>query len=130
MLTDKYNLFIFRTKENHIRYGIAIGLKDRYLMSEIMKEWEEERSANKKMITVLKPLFAGDKNYGDIYRSFSSANYSGVEVKYVHLIDENTALNYFIHNSNENDGNDLLVITTSKNDTHTIIDLLADNQYR
>ncbi len=127
---NKYDFFIFKTKDEHIRYGIAIGLKDRYLMSEIMKEWEEERSANKKMITVFKPLFASDKNYGDIYRSFNSENYNGVEIKYVHLIDENTALNYFIYNNNEEDGNDLLVVTTSRNDAHTIVDLLAGNRYR
>jgi len=125
---DKYDFFIFKTKDDHIRYGIAIGLKDRYLMSEIMKEWEEERSANKKMIAVFKPLFASDRNYGDIYRSFNSENYNGVEIKYVHLIDENTALNYFIYNNNEEDGNDLLVVTTSRNDAHTIVDLLADNR--
>ncbi|MEA1937056.1 MAG: hypothetical protein U9N04_03010 [Patescibacteria group bacterium] len=128
MSADKYSFFIFKTKDNNLRYGIAIGLKDRYLMSEIMREWEKERSVNKKMITILKPLFASDKNYGDIYKSFSSADYGGVEVRYTHLIDENTALNYFIYNSSVEDGNDLLVITTSKGDAHTIIDLLADNQ--
>lgn len=124
---DKYDFFIFKTKDDHIRYGIAIGLKDRYLMSEIMKEWEEERSVNKKMITVFKPLFASDRNYGDIYKQFNSANYNGVEVRYVHLINEDTALNYFIYNNSEDDGSDLLVITTSKDSTYTIADLLMDN---
>ena len=128
MSMDKYDFFIFRTKKNHIRYGIAIGLKDRYFMSEIMEKWERERSANKKMIVVLKPLFAGDRNYEDIYKSFNSANYNGIEIKYVHLIDEDTALNYFIYNNDEDDGNDLLVLTTSKDSTHAIIDLLADNR--
>ena len=130
MSADKYNFFIFKTEENHIRYGVAIGLKDRYLMSEIMKEWEEERSANKKMITVFKPLFAGDRNYGDIYRPFNFVNYNGIEVKYVHLINEDTALNYFIYNNGEDDGSDLLVVTTSKDSAHAIADLLIDSQYR
>lgn len=128
MSMNKYDLFIFKTKENHIRYGIAIGLKDRYFMSEIMEKWEEERSTNKKMIVILKPLFAGDRNYEDVYRLFNSANYNGIETKYVHLINEDTALNYFIYNNNEEDGNDLLVVTTSKDSTHAIIDLLMDNR--
>ena len=128
MSTDKYNFFIFKTKKDHIRYGIAIGLKDRYFMSEIMEKWEKERSANKKMIVVFKPLFAGDRNYEDIYRPFNFANYNGIEVKYIHLIDEDTALNYFIYNNSEDGGNDLLVITTSKDSTHAIIDLLVDDQ--
>ena len=130
MSADKYNFFVFKTKNNQIRYGVAIGLKDRYLMSEIMKEWERERSANKKMIAVFKPLFASDRNYEDIYRLFDSTNHNGVEIKYVHLIDENTALNYFIYNNNEEDGNDLLVVTTSKDSAHAIVDLLADSRYR
>ncbi len=127
MSANKYNFFIFKTRENHIRYGIAVGLKDRYLMSEIMEEWENERSVNKKMITVLKPLFAGDRNYGDIYKSFNSENYNGLEIKYVHLIDEDTALNYFIYNNSKDDGSDLLVITTSRDSAHAIADLLTDN---
>lgn len=127
---DKYNFFIFRTKEYQIRYGIVIGLKDRYLMSEIMREWEKERSINKKMIAVLKPLFAGDRNYGDVYKSFNYENYSGVEIRYVHLMDEGTALNYFVYSNDEDDGNDLLVITTSRESAHTIADLLAENQRR
>ena len=128
MSADKYNFFIFKTEENHIRYGVAIGLKDRYLMSEIMKEWERERSANKKMIAVFKPLFASDRNYEDIYKLFDSTNHYGVEIKYVHLIDEDTALNYFIYNNNEEGGNDLLIVTTSKDSTHAIADLLIDSQ--
>ena len=128
MSTDKYNFFVFKTKNNRIRYGVAIGLKDRYFMSEIMKEWEGERSANKKMSTVFKPLFASDRNYEDIYNPFNSANYNGIEIKYVHLVNEDTALNYFIYNNNEEGGNDLLVVTTSKDSTYAIVDLLMDKR--
>ena len=127
MSMNKYNLFIFKTKENHIRYGIAIGLKDRYSMSEIMEKWEKERSRSKKMISVLKPLFASDRNFEDVYRIFNSANYRNIEINYVHLVDEDTALNYFIYNNNNDNGNDLLVITTSKNSAHAVADLLVDN---
>lgn len=127
MSMNKYNFFIFKTKENHIRYGIAIGLKDRYSMSEIMEKWEKERSRSKKMISVLKPLFASDRNFEDVYRIFNSANYRNIKINYVHLVDEDTALNYFIYNNSNNNGNDLLVITTSKNSAHAVADLLVDN---
>ena len=126
MSMDKYNFFIFRTNKYHIRYGIAIGLKDRYSMSEIMREWETERSINKKMIAILKPLFAGDRSYEDVYKLFNSENYNGVEIRYVHLVDEDTALNYFVYNNSEDNDNDLLVITTSKDSAHAIIDLLVE----
>ena len=121
MTTDNYNLFIFKTNENKIRYGIAIGLKDSYFMSKIMKEWEEDRSKNKKMIAVLKPLFGSDRNYEDVHRIFDSVNYGSVKINYVHLVDEDTALNYFVHDN-------LLVITTSKDSVLTVIDLLANDQ--
>lgn len=128
MLTNDYSLFIFKTKKNTIRYGMAINLKDRDSMFEIMEKWEKERRINKKMVTVFKPLFVSDKNFEDAEKSFSSANYRGVKIKYVHLIDEDTALNYFVYSDKES-GNDLLVITTSKDNVFTIADLLVDRQY-
>ena len=121
--TNQYNTFLFQTEKESMRYGIAIKLKDKEVMFEIMKEWEKERSENKKMIVVLKPLFASDRNFEDFYNPFNSGNYGGIEIRYVHLMDQETALNYFIYHNN-NDNSDLLVITTSRDSAYALIDLL------
>ena len=116
--TDNYNLFLFKTKKDTIRYGLAIKINNEYSMSELMKEWEEEESKNKKMTTVLKPLFGNDRNFGEVFSPLSTATYKGVEIKYISLIDKETALDYFIYN-------DILVFATSKDSAFTMVDLLA-----
>ena len=103
--TNDYNLFLFKTKKNSIRYGLAIKINNEYVMSELMKKWEEEKSKNKKMTTVFKPLFKNDRNFEDILSSVSTTIYNNVEIRYVSLIDKETALDYFIHKN-------ILVFTT------------------
>ena len=116
--TDNYNLFLFKTKKDTIRYGLAIKINEEYSMSEIMKKWEEEGSKNKKMTTVFKPLFGSDKDFGETFSPLLTATYRGVEIKYISLIDKETALDYFIHNN-------ILVVATSKDSAFLMVDLLT-----
>ena len=116
--TDNYNLFLFKTKKDTIRYGLAIKINNEYSMSEMMKKWEEEGSKNKKMTTVFKPLFGSDKDFGETFSPLSTATYRGVEIKYISLIDKETALDYFIHNN-------ILVVATSKDSAFLMVDLLT-----
>ena len=73
------------------------------------------------MIKILKPLFINDSNFEKTYGDFSSTTYSdeNIELRYVHLIDNDTALNYFLYK-------DILVITTSKDNTFVMTDILIN----
>ncbi len=82
MSMDKYDLFIFKTKKGYIRYGIAIGLKDRYFMSEIMEKWESERSTNKKMIVIFIEIFS----YLSFINKFSRDNGIFIHIFYNNII--------------------------------------------
>jgi hypothetical protein len=116
-LTNDYNLFIFKTKQNRIRLGIAVRSNDIFYLQQIMEGWEEERIENKKMSVVLKPLFVNDRTK-EIGKSFEQTEHKGITIRYLNLPDQNTSLDYFIHN-------DLLVITTSKDNAFQMADLLA-----
>ncbi|MCK4919206.1 MAG: hypothetical protein KAS01_02370 [Candidatus Pacebacteria bacterium] len=118
--TGNYNIFIFETEEGTIRYGLAIEINEDGLMHNIMKNWEADKTNNKKMISVFKNLFIDDASGDYSHKAFTSINLDEVEINYAHLEDKDTALNYFIHNN-------ILVITTSMNDNSTMIDLVAAN---
>ena len=119
--TNNYNLFLFKTKKDTIRYGLAIKINNEHSMSELMKKWEEEGSKNKKMTTVFKPLFGNDRDFGEVFSPLSTTTYKGVEIKYISLIDKETALDYFIHKN-------ILVFATSKDSAFTMVDLLTSNE--
>ncbi|MCK4592423.1 hypothetical protein KAT63_03215 [Candidatus Parcubacteria bacterium] len=119
--TNNYNLFMFQANKNSLRYGLAIKVNNADSMSVIMESWEQEGAKNKKMTSVLKPLFIDDKNFEDVFVPLSATRYRNVEIKYVSLIDKETALDYFIYN-------DILVFATSKDSAFMMVDLLTSNE--
>lgn len=116
-VTNNYNLFIFETDKGTIRYGLAIKANDRDSLFGIMRAWEKEEAKSKKMSAVFKPLFVNDKNFEDTLVSFSTSFYKNIEIRYVHLVDRDTALNYFFYE-------DALIFTTSKETAFTMVDFL------
>lgn len=116
--TNNYNLFLFKTEKGTLRYGLAIKINNEQTISELMEEWEKEGSKNKKITTVLKPLFGDDRNFEEVFSPLSSATYRDVRIRYVSLTDQETALDYFIHKNT-------LVFATSKDSTFLMIDLLT-----
>jgi len=119
--TNNYSLLLFKTKQNTTRYGLAIETNNKHSMSEIMKQWEEEKSINKKMTTVLKPLFRSDRSFEEIDNPLSIVIYKNIEIRYLNLVNEDTALDYFIYKN-------ILVIATSKDSAFIIADLLTSNE--
>ncbi|MCK5084556.1 MAG: hypothetical protein KAQ64_02795 [Candidatus Pacebacteria bacterium] len=119
--TNNYNLFIFQTGKNSLRYGLAVKTSDADSMSAIMESWEQERTKNKKMTSVLKPLFIDDKNFEDVFVPLSETYYKDVKIKYISLIDKETALDYFIYN-------DILVFATSKDSVFLMVDLMTSDE--
>lgn len=117
--TNNYNLFVFKTKQGTPRLGIALKSNDIHSLSKIMEDWEKERIENRKITTLLKPLFMGDEAFEDTSRSFKSASYKNTQIRYIHLPDQNAALNYFIYR-------DILVVATSKDITFKMIDLISE----
>ncbi len=117
---NNYNIFIFKTEKKAIRYGLAIKTNNKDSLSSVMRAWEKEEAKNKKMSAVLKPLFVNDKNFGDNLGSFSASLYKNIEIRYVHLVNKDTALNYFFYE-------DVLVFTTSKETAFTMVDFLITN---
>ncbi|MDF1498203.1 MAG: hypothetical protein P1P85_02515 [Patescibacteria group bacterium] len=120
LTTNNYNLFIFETNKE-IRYGLAIKTNNTSSLSFIMEKWKKETTPNKKLAMVFKPLFLDSANHENQWKQFSQANYEEIQINYVHLIDSDTALNYFIYN-------DILVFTTSKDNTFTMADLLLQKK--
>ena len=116
--TNNYNLFLFKTEKGTLRYGLAIKINNEQTISELMEEWEKEGSKNKKITTVLKPLFGDDRNFEEVFSPLSTATYRDVRIRYVSLTDQETALDYFIHKNT-------LVFATSKDSTFLMIDLLT-----
>jgi len=116
--TNNYNLFIFQANKSSLRYGLAIKTSNANSMSAIMRSWEQEGAKNKKMISVLKPLFIDSKNFEDVFVPLSKTNYKDVEIRYISLIDKETALDYFIHKN-------ILVFATSKDSAFLMVDLLT-----
>lgn len=114
---NSYNIFIFKTNKGTIRYGLAIKADNTDSLFSIMRDWEKEEARSKKMSSVLKPLFVNDKNFEEAFSPFSASFYKNVEIRYVHLVDKNTALNYFFYE-------DILIFTTSKDTAFTTIDFL------
>ncbi len=115
--TNSYNLFVFKTKQDTLRLGIALKSNNIESLAKVMKEWEEEDIENKKMFYVFKPLFMSDEIREEIGKSFKTASYKGIRIRYIHLPDQNTAFNYFTYG-------DILVITTSKDTTFKMVDLI------
>ena len=120
-MTNEYNLFVFKTGMNTLRLGIAVKSNNIVSLSKTMKNWEKEKAEGKKMINILKPLFIDDEIVESIGKSFTSANYKNVNVRYIHLPNKDTALNYFVYK-------DILIFTTSKNTAFDMIDLLVGNK--
>jgi len=116
--TNNYNLFLFKTEKGTLRYGLAIKINNEQTISELMEKWEKEGSKNKKITTVLKPLFGDDRNFEEVFSPLSTATYRNVKIRYVSLTDQETALDYFIHKNT-------LVFATSKDSTFLMIDLLT-----
>ncbi|MCK5332370.1 hypothetical protein KAJ41_00710 [Candidatus Parcubacteria bacterium] len=119
--TGNYNIFIFQTEKKTMRYGLAIQIKEDGLMQDIMRQWEADRTNDKRIISVFEKLFIDDANgyYG--YTEFSSVGVMGIEINYAHLKgNRDTALNYFIHDN-------ILIITTSMDSNSTMIDLVTSN---
>jgi len=119
-VTNNYNLFIFETDKGTIRYGLAIKANDRDSLFGIMRAWEKEEAKNKKMSSIFKPLFINDKNFEEDLSPFSTSFYKNIEIRYVHLVNKDTALNYFFYE-------DILVFTTSKETAFTMVDFLVPN---
>jgi hypothetical protein len=117
-LTNDYNLFIFKTKQNRIRLGIAARSNDISYLQQIMEDWEEEKIESKKISVVFKPLFMNDRTK-EIGKSFEQTEYKGITIRYLHLPNQDTALNYFTYN-------DILVVATSKDNVFQIADLLVE----
>ncbi len=117
---NNYNIFIFKTAKGTIRYGLAIKASDKNSLSGVMLTWEKEEARSKKMSAIFKPLFVNDKNFEDALGSFSASFYKNIEIRYVHLINKDTALNYFFYE-------DILIFATSKDTAFTIVDFLVSN---
>lgn len=118
--TNNYNIFIFETDKGTIRYGLAIKANDKDSLSGVMRAWEKEEAKNKKMSAVFKPLFVNDKNFEDTLSPFLTSFYKNIEIRYVHLVNKDTALNYFFYE-------DVLIFATSKDATFAMIDFLVPN---
>lgn len=115
---NNYNIFIFKTNKGTIRYGLAIKANNRDSLFGVMQAWEKEKAKNKKMSAVFKPLFVNDKNFEETLSPFSASFYKNIEIRYVHLVNKDTALNYFFYE-------DILIFTTSKDTAFAMIDFLA-----
>ena len=117
--TNNYNLFVFKTKNETYRLGIAVSSDNVIALQEIMRNWEKETNKDRKMAAVLKGIFLDDPIKENYLKSFESALYKNVNIRYIHMPDSRTALNYFIYNN-------ILVITTSKDSAFLLVDLLTN----
>lgn len=112
---DEYSILVFKTQKNTARLALAIKLKPNNTMSDIMMNWEKDRT---KLKDTLSPIFVSDRS-SDIQNSyFQNGYYKDVNIRYVSLPDKDTAIDYFIHDST-------LVIATTKDDTFRLIDILT-----
>lgn len=119
---NDYNLFIFKTKMETYRLGIAIKLNNIAESRNVMSNWEQETSKDKRMTKVFKGLFLDDPlpREESFIKPFNSTVYKNINIRYIHLPDKDTSLNYFIYN-------DILVITTSKDSSFLMVDLMVNS---
>ncbi len=118
--SNDYNLFIFKTKMETYRLGIAVKLNNIAKSQNIMGNWEQETNKNKRITKVFKGLFLDDPlpREESFIKPFNSTVYKNINIRYIHLPDKNTSLNYFIYN-------DIFVITTSKDSSFLMVDLMT-----
>lgn len=120
IVRNDYNLFVFKTKRETYRLGIAVKLNNTAEPRNIMSNWEQETNKDRRMTRVFKGLFLDDPlpREENFIKPFNSSIYKNINIRYNHLPDKDTALNYFIYD-------DTLVITTSKDTSFLMVDLMA-----
>lgn len=122
MITKSYNIFAIKTEENDFRFVVAIESNDITKLLKTMGDWEQEEVEKRKMFNVFEPFFTDSKTEEDPGQYFQSANYKNINLRYINLPDKFTSFDYFASDN-------ILVITTSKENAGRIIDILSDDNY-
>ncbi len=112
---NEYIFMAFRTQNNTKRLGFAIKLKDSGKMNNLMTDWEGEKE---KMKSALSRLFMSDQTSDIARSSFDTGNYRNITtIRYIHIPDRNSSLNYFIYNN-------ILVFATSRDNIERMAKIL------
>ena len=118
--TENYNIFAIKTKENAFRFAIAIESDTIFSLLETMANWEREDVDKRKMFNVFEPFFMDSRIEENFGQRFESANYKYIYIRYINLPNKNISFDYFASDNT-------LIMTTSKENTHRIIDILNNN---
>lgn len=118
LVGDGYSVLVFKNDDD-IRLGIALSFdqsKEKEI-EEAMIRWEQSGTKRQRIYNVMKALFVKTKTTETEQNYFDSANYRGINLKYINIPDTNTSMDYFILE-------DMVIFTTSKETAIAMIDFL------
>ncbi len=113
-LLEDYDLVVFNyPKNNYLRMGMVLKVKDAELAAVLAKEWEPA------MFIGTNSFLFDASGYYDNSKSFGAGSYKNASIRYLPLGKNNLALNYMV-DKNKN----LFIFATSQDDIHYLIDEL------
>ena len=114
---NKYSLLLFKEESGVKRLGLVFATDNPSALRSEFENWENEKTINREIYSAFKPLFLGSRITAASQSEFKTGEYLGVKMRYIQIPDQNTSLDYLIHNN-------ILIITTSKGSAYQAIKIL------
>lgn len=119
LVSQKYDMLAFKNNGS-LRLGVAFKFDQAKQddLENLMVAWEKNINSDQKMQSVMRKLFLKDKITESAgATAFQPGTYSQIELKFLNLPDNNTSMDYFMH-----DG--IIIFATSKDNTFRMIDIV------
>ncbi len=112
---EDYDLVVFNyPKNNYLRMGIALKVKDPDLAVSLAKEWEPA------MFIGTNSFLFDASGYYNNSKVFDQSNYKNASIKYLSLGKNNLALNYVVDKNKK-----IFLFATSQEDIYYLIDQIG-----